>query len=111
MKIIWVPPEMCIRDSSWADENGSIGKAYGYQLGVKHIYPEGEFDQVDRVLYDLRHNPGSRRILEKCKKYMNKFGEYAVAGTEGDFRIQAGYGIMNARHKRKDKPFRSLGVH
>ncbi len=48
---------------SWADENGSIGKAYGYQLGVKHIYPEGEFDQVDRVLYDLKHNPASRRIL------------------------------------------------
>ncbi|MDE6302066.1 MAG: thymidylate synthase, partial [Clostridia bacterium] len=39
---------------SWADESGSIGKAYGYQLGVKHIYPEGEFDQVDRVLYDLK---------------------------------------------------------
>ena len=48
---------------SWADENGSIGKAYGYQLGVKHVYPEGEFDQVDRVLYDLKHNPASRRIL------------------------------------------------
>ena len=48
---------------SWADENGTIGKAYGYQLGQKHRYPEGEFDQVDRVLYDLRHNPQSRRIL------------------------------------------------
>ena len=48
---------------SWADENGTIGKAYGYQLGRKHRYPEGEFDQVDRVLYDLRHNPQSRRIL------------------------------------------------
>ena len=48
---------------SWADENGSIGRAYGYQLGVKHVYPEGEFDQVDRVLYDLKHNPASRRIL------------------------------------------------
>ena len=47
----------------WADESGSIGKAYGYQLAVKHRYPEGEFDQVDRVLYDLRHNPHSRRIL------------------------------------------------
>lgn len=47
----------------WADENGSIGKAYGYQLGVKHKYREGEFDQVDRVLYDLKHNPASRRIL------------------------------------------------
>lgn len=48
---------------SWADENGSIGKAYGYQLAVKHQYPEGEMDQVDRVLYDLKHNPASRRIL------------------------------------------------
>lgn len=48
---------------SWADENGSIGKAYGYQLGVKHHYREGDMDQVDRVLYDLKHNPQSRRIL------------------------------------------------
>lgn len=48
---------------SWADETGSIGKAYGYQLGVKHHYAEGEFDQVDRVLYDLKHNPYSRRIM------------------------------------------------
>ena len=48
---------------SWADENGSIGKAYGYQLGVKHKYKEGMMDQVDRVLYDLKHNPASRRIM------------------------------------------------
>ena len=48
---------------SWADESGSIGKAYGYQLGVKHDYPEGQFDQVDRVLFDLKHNPYSRRII------------------------------------------------
>lgn len=48
---------------SWADENGSIGKAYGYQMAVKHKYPEGEFDQVDRVLYDLKNNPYSRRIM------------------------------------------------
>ena len=48
---------------SWVDENGTIGKAYGYQLGVKHQYKEGMFDQVDRVLYDLKHNPASRRIL------------------------------------------------
>ena len=47
----------------WAQPDGTIGKAYGYQLGVKHQYPEGEFDQVDRVLYDLKHNPASRRIL------------------------------------------------
>lgn len=48
---------------SWADESGSIGKAYGYQLGVKHRYKEGEMDQVDRILYDLKHNPASRRII------------------------------------------------
>lgn len=48
---------------SWADETGSIGKAYGYQLGVKHRYREGEFDQVDRVIYDLKNNPQSRRIM------------------------------------------------
>ena len=48
---------------AWADEDGSIGKAYGYQLGVKHKYKEGMFDQVDRVLYDLKNNPASRRIL------------------------------------------------
>ncbi len=48
---------------AWADENGSIGKAYGYQLGVKHHYPEGDMDQVDRVIWDLKHNPASRRIM------------------------------------------------
>lgn len=48
---------------AWADETGSIGKAYGYQLAKKAIYPEGEFDQVDRVLYDLKHHPTSRRIM------------------------------------------------
>ena len=48
---------------AWADEDGSIGKAYGYQLGVKHQYKEGEMDQVDRVIYDLKNNPYSRRIM------------------------------------------------
>ena len=48
---------------AWADESGSIGKAYGYQLGVKHQYKEGMFDQVDRVLFDLKNNPASRRIM------------------------------------------------
>lgn len=47
----------------WADEDGSIGKAYGYQLGVKHQYKEGMMDQVDRVIYDLKHTPYSRRIM------------------------------------------------
>ena len=48
---------------SWADETGSIGKAYGYQMGVKHQYREGMMDQTDRVIYDLKNNPYSRRIM------------------------------------------------
>lgn len=48
---------------SWADESGSIGKAYGYQIGVKHKYKEGEMDQIDRVIFDLKNNPYSRRIM------------------------------------------------
>ena len=56
---------------SWADETGSIGKAYGYQLGIKHIYPEGEMDQVDRVLYDLKHNPASRRIMTNLYNFQD----------------------------------------
>ncbi|RGL10726.1 thymidylate synthase [Collinsella tanakaei] len=47
----------------WADESGSIGKAYGYQIAQKSSYREGEFDQMDRVLYDLEHTPFSRRIM------------------------------------------------
>ena len=48
---------------SWADENGSIGKAYGYQIGVKSHYPQGDLDQMDKVLLDLRETPYSRRIM------------------------------------------------
>ena len=48
---------------SWADETGSIGKAYGYQMGVKHLYKEGRMDQTDRVIFDLKNNPYSRRIM------------------------------------------------
>lgn len=66
---IWQKKSNNIKDlkshvwDAWADEKGSIGKAYGYQLGVKHDYPEGQFDQVDKMLYDLAHNPRSRRIM------------------------------------------------
>ncbi len=49
--------------NAWADEEGTIGKAYGYQLQIKHQYPDGEFDQVDRVLFDLKHHPYSRRMI------------------------------------------------
>ena len=55
----------------WADETGSIGKAYGYQLGVKHHYKEGDMDQVDRVLYDLTHNPASRRIMTNIYNFQD----------------------------------------
>ena len=48
---------------AWADENGTIGKAYGYQLGIKHRYSDGWYDQVDRILKDLRENPASRRMV------------------------------------------------
>jgi len=53
----------------WADENGSIGKAYGYQLGVKYQFPHGEMDQVDNVLWQLSHTPYSRRILTNIYKF------------------------------------------
>ncbi|MEL7649709.1 MAG: thymidylate synthase [Sedimentibacter sp.] len=56
---------------SWADETGSIGKAYGYQLGLKHKYKEGEFDQVDRVIYDLKNNPASRRIMTNIYNFQD----------------------------------------
>ena len=66
---------------SWAGPDGTIGKAYGYQLGVKHQYPEGEFDQVDRVLYDLTHNPASRRIMTNIYNFadLHEMGLYPCA--------------------------------
>ncbi|SHI01496.1 thymidylate synthase [Clostridium grantii] len=66
---IWQKKSNNIKDlnshiwDSWADENGTIGKAYGYQIAQKHKYSEGEFDQIDRVIYDLKNNPYSRRII------------------------------------------------
>ena len=54
-----------------AADNGSIGQAYGYQLSVKHHYPEGDMDQVDRVLYDLKHNPASRRIMTNIYNFQD----------------------------------------
>lgn len=66
---IWQRKSNNIRDlnshiwDEWADKDGTIGKAYGYQMGVKHQYKEGWMDQVDRVIYDLKNNPFSRRIM------------------------------------------------
>ncbi len=66
---------------AWANAKGTIGKAYGYQLGIKHHYPEGDFDQVDRVLYDLKHNPASRRILTNLYNHadLSEMGLYPCA--------------------------------
>lgn len=66
---------------SWADENGTIGKAYGYQLGVKHKYKEGLFDQVDRMLFDLKNNPSSRRIMSNIYVHndLSEMGLYPCA--------------------------------
>lgn len=85
---------------SWADESGSIGKAYGYQLGVKHRYKEGMFDQVDRALYDLKHNPASRRIITNIYvhqdlKEMNLYPcAYSVTFNVADGKLNA---ILNQR--------------
>ena len=66
---------------AWADENGTIGKAYGYQLGVKHKYSDGWFDQVDRVLKDLKENPASRRMLTNLFNHhdLSEMGLYPCA--------------------------------
>ena len=66
---------------AWADENGTIGKAYGYQLGVKHKYSDGWYDQVDRVLKDLKENPASRRMLTNLFNHhdLSEMGLYPCA--------------------------------
>ena len=84
---IWQKKSNNINDLSshvwdqWADETGSIGKAYGYQMGIKHKYREGEFDQVDRVLYDLKNNPQSRRIMTNIYNHqdLSEMGLYPCA--------------------------------
>ena len=90
----------------WADEDGSIGKAYGYQLGVKHQYKEGMMDQVDRVIYDLKHTPFSRRILTNIYVHqdlheMNLYPcaysmTFNVTQKKGDDRLALN-GILNQR--------------
>jgi len=77
---------------AWADENGFIGKAYGYQLGIKHKYPEGDFDPVDRVLYDLKNNPSSRRIIAHMYNFedLHAMGLYPCA-------YSMTFGITNGR--------------
>ena len=84
----------------WADETGSIGKAYGYQLGVKHKYKEGEMDQVDRVLFDLKNNPYSRRIMTNIYTFqdLHEMNLYPCAYSM-TFNVSGGKlnGILNQR--------------
>lgn len=66
---IWQKKSNNIKDlnsgiwDQWADENGSIGKAYGYQMGVRYQFAQGEMDQTDNVLWQLKNTPYSRRIM------------------------------------------------
>ncbi len=80
---------------AWADENGSIGKAYGYQMSVKHVYPEGEFDQVDKALYDLKNNPASRRILLNMYNHAD-LHEMALAPCAYSLTLNVSGGKLNA---------------
>ena len=72
---IWQKKSNNIKDlkssiwDEWADENGSIGKAYGYQLGVNYRFPHGCMDQVDNVLWQLKNTPYSRRIITNIYKF------------------------------------------
>ena len=80
---------------AWADENGTIGKAYGYQLGVKHHYKEGDFDQVDKVLYDLKNNPQSRRILTSIYNH-HDLSEMALYPCAYSFTLNVSGDTLNA---------------
>lgn len=80
---------------AWADESGSIGKAYGYQMSVKHKYPEGEFDQVDKALYDLKHDPASRRILLNMYNHAD-LHEMALAPCAYSLTLNVSGGRLNA---------------
>ncbi len=103
---IWQKKSNNIKDlnshiwDSWADESGSIGKAYGYQLGIKHKYKEGEFDQVDRVLFDLKNNPSSRRIMTNIYNFqdLNEMHLYPCAYSM-TFNVSGNVlnGILNQR--------------
>ena len=103
---IWQKKSNNIKDlnskiwDQWADKTGSIGKAYGYQLGVKHKYKEGEMDQVDRVLFDLKNNPYSRRIMTNIYTFqdLHEMNLYPCAYSM-TFNVSAGKlnGILNQR--------------
>lgn len=55
----------------WADKEGSIGKAYGYQMAKKYKFSQGEMDQVDNVLWQLKNTPYSRRIMTNIYNFQD----------------------------------------
>ena len=81
---IWQKKSNNIKDlnshiwDQWADENGSIGKAYGYQLGIPYKFKQGEMDQVDNVLWLLKNDRYSRRIMTN----MYNFADLSEMGLE-----------------------------
>ena len=79
----------------WADDSGSIGKAYGYQLGVKHHYPEGDMDQVDKALWDLKNNPASRRIMTNIYNFAD-LSEMALYPCAYSMTFNVSGGTLNA---------------
>lgn len=74
---IWQKKSNNIKDlkgkiwDEWADETGSIGKAYGYQMAQKYRFPQGEMDQVDNVIWLLKNTPQSRRIITNIYNFNN----------------------------------------
>ncbi len=103
---IWQKKSNNIKDlgshiwDSWADKDGSIGKAYGYQMGIKHKYKEGEFDMVDRVIFDLKNNPSSRRIMTNMYNFadLNEMALYPCAYSM-TFNVSDGHlcAVLNQR--------------
>ena len=89
---------------AWADESGSIGKAYGYQLGVKHHYKEGDFDQVDRILYDLKNNPASRRIMSNIYVHAD-LSEMALYPCAYSVTFNVANGKLNAILNQRSQDF------
>ena len=111
-EILWIWQKKCnnvhelnshIWDA-WADETGSIGKAYGYQLGVKHQYKEGEFDQVDRILYDLKNNPSSRRIMSNIYVHAD-LHEMALYPCAYSMTFNVANGKLNAILNQRSQDF------
>lgn len=63
---------------AWTGDDGTIGKAYGYQLAQKYKFKHGVTDQVDNVLWQLKNTPFSRRIMTS----LYNFSDLSEMGLE-----------------------------